>query len=86
MSDRKHHGPPFDFPIEAVSQIELDEIATQLACKCPKCEGRYAMAALNPSCHDGAGVDVAYFKDGGMLEIRCNECHRPIIAIKVAKT
>ncbi len=83
MSDR-FHGPPPTFPAPVLCQAELDDLAGEFKCQCPECKGKISNMSIQPKCHKGAGLDVAYLGGSGVIEIRCNECGRPIIGVKVA--
>lgn len=86
MSDRTH-GPPPAFAGPFISRLELDQIADEKRCTCAECKGKYSCVAITPKCcPPGKGLDVVYSSayNGGVLEIRCNGCGRPICAVGVS--
>jgi hypothetical protein len=86
MSDRRHRRrKPAPFHAPTLGQPELDDVANEFRCPCPECKGQIAYLAVKPNCcGPKAGLDVAYKAGTGILEIRCKQCGRAIMGVRVS--
>jgi len=58
---------------------ELDA-AMQCGCGEPGCTAKAEY--LHAACHMESGLEVRYVD--GIMEIRCNECKKPVVAVAIA--
>jgi hypothetical protein len=63
-----------------LTQATLD----RMQCDDPNCAEDHGDLHMIAACHPGAGVDVAYCKIHGVLNVFCHKCDGFIAAISVA--
>jgi hypothetical protein len=56
-----------------------------LRCDTPNCKEDHIVMHLGSNCHPGAPMQVWYNKTTETLFIECDQCHRHVLRIKVAR-
>ena len=70
--------PAFPLALEAI------ETMASGGCTVPGCKEHADMYYLQPKCHQGAGLDVAYKRGSGVLSLSCHKCSVLVAEVSVA--
>lgn len=69
--------------MKGLNKLQLDLISER-GCSTPGCNHMRhdKMLFFHSRCHPGSGVEAAYDGKQGLMQLRCRECHAPVVDVR----